>query len=277
MQQLSLWSLCCTFEKEVRLSPCLCYVSILAICHLFLSFFSPAYLNSHVGELLPYFFPLIFTVGGGKALPGPSNAGPSNVGQPDSLYGSFPSVPRDLSPIPSDASVPSIPSIPSYDGNEREQSVNQREARPALPANPVASRGEEAGPSNQPLPVEAYPYTDTEVIGGDSVSAIQLRLLEKDPSPSAAIIGGARLEAQDLFEVKVEIIKLMAGLDPQGDWMGRGALALENPRTATGEESLGKLYSLLGDLQRDGVQSATYSQLKGKVFLRMDPDEHSSA
>lgn len=145
------------------------------------------------------------------------------------------------------------------------------------PANPVASRGEEAGPSNQPLPVEAYPYTDTEVIGGDSVSAIQLRLLEKDPSPSAAIIGGARLEAQDLFEVKVEIIKLMAGLDPQGDWMGRGALALENPRTATGEESLGKLYSLLGDLQRDGVQSATYSQLKGKVFLRMDPDEHSSA
>ena len=41
MQQLSLWSLCCTFEKEVRLSPCLCYVSILAICHLFLLLFSP--------------------------------------------------------------------------------------------------------------------------------------------------------------------------------------------------------------------------------------------
>lgn len=35
----------------------------------------------------------------------------------------------------------------------------------------------EAGPYNQPLPVEAYPYTDTEVIGGDSVSAIQRRLL----------------------------------------------------------------------------------------------------
>lgn len=165
----------------------------------------------------------------------------------------------------------------SWETEDTGSSVNQPVAPPVPPANPVASRGEEAGPSNQPLPVEAYPYTDTEVIGGDSVSAIQLRLLEKYPSPSAAIIGGARLEAQDLFEVKVEILKLMAGLDPQGDWMGRGALALDNPHTATGEESLGKLYSLLGDLQRDGVQSATYSQLKGKVFLRMDPDEHSSA
>ena len=31
-------------------------------------------------------------------------------------------------------------------------SVNQREARPPLPANPVASRGEEAGPSNRAPP-----------------------------------------------------------------------------------------------------------------------------
>lgn len=66
-----------------------------------------------------------------------------------------------------------------------------------------------AGPSNKPLPIEAYPYTDTEVIGGDSVSAIQRRLLEKYPNPSAEILGRTRLEAQDLFEVKVKIIPKM--------------------------------------------------------------------
>ena len=86
-----------------------------------------------------------------------------------------------------------------------------------------------------------------------------------------------RIQAEDLFEVKVEIIQIMAGLDPTGDWMGKGARAFENSRTATGEEPLERLYALLEDLNRGGVQSATYSQLKGKVFLRMDPDEHSSA
>lgn len=90
-----------------------------------------------------------------------------------------------------------------------------------------------AGPSNPPLPVEPYPYTDTEVIGGDSVSAIQRRLLEKDPSPSAEIIQRTRLDAQDLFEVKVDIIRTMAQWDPTGDWMARGAL--DNARTTSGE------------------------------------------
>ncbi|KAI5582037.1 hypothetical protein POPTR_007G062262v4 [Populus trichocarpa] len=85
----------------------------------------------------------------------------------------------------------------------------------------------------------------------------------------------ARIHAEDLFEVKVEIIKLMAVLDPTGDWMGRGARALDNPRTATGEESVGKLYSLLEDLQTNGVQSPSYKKWKGKVFH--DPDMCSSA
>ncbi|CAK7324350.1 unnamed protein product [Dovyalis caffra] len=82
----------------------------------------------------------------------------------------------------------------------------------------------------------------------------------------------ARIHTEDLFEVKVEIIKLMAVLDPTGDWMGRGARALDNPRTATGEESVGKLYALLEDLQTNGVQSPSYKKLKGKVFQRIDPD-----
>ncbi|MBA0873937.1 hypothetical protein Goshw_009501 [Gossypium schwendimanii] len=53
----------------------------------------------------------------------------------------------------------------------------------------------------------------------------------------------ARIQAEDLFEVKVEIIQQMADLDPTGDWMERGARALENLHTATGEGSLEKLYA----------------------------------
>lgn len=134
-----------------------------------------------------------------------------------------------------------------------------------------------AGQANQPPGVVPYPYQPDEVIGGDCVLDIQRRLLAKAPLPSSEVIAMARIQAEDLFEVKVELIRLMAVLDPTGDWMGRGARALDNSRTATGEESLERLFSLLEDLKRGGVQSATYSKLKGKVFLRMDPDEHSSA
>ena len=169
--------------------------------------------------------------------------------------------------------------LESFSGTEDTgSSVNQPVGPPVPPANQVASPGEEAGPSN---PVRPFPYHDDDIIGGDSVRAIEQRFVErlkaKNPSPSLEDYRLARIQAEDQFEVQVDIIQAMAALDPRGDWMGRGALALKNSRTATGEESLEKLYSLLGDLQRDGVQSASFSQLKGKVFLRMDPDEHSSA
>lgn len=124
-------------------------------------------------------------------------------------------------------------------------SVNQPEAGPVPPGNPVASPGEEAGPANQTLQVVPYPYQPDEVIGGDCVLSIERRLLAKYSFPSSEVIQMTRIQAEDLFEVKVEIIKLMAGLDPTGDWMGRGARALENSRTATGEESLEILYALL--------------------------------
>ena len=45
-------------------------------------------------------------------------------------------------------------------------SVNQPEERPAPPANPVASPGEEAGPSNRTPPVVPYPYQEDEILGG---------------------------------------------------------------------------------------------------------------
>lgn len=114
------------------------------------------------------------------------------------------------------------------------------------------------------------------MIGGDSVLSIQRRLLAKDPSPSAEVIQQARIDAEDLFEVKVEIFRVMSGLDPEGDWLGRGARALENSRTSTGEESLGKLYTLLSDLQSRGVNSEAFSLLKERVPLRRDGDEHST-
>lgn len=117
-------------------------------------------------------------------------------------------------------------------------------------------------------PEERFPYHPDEMIGGDSVRSIERRLLEKLNSPTAADIYFAHIKAQDLFEIKVEIVRHMAGLDPEGDWLGRGARALDNPRTATGEPSLEQLYALLEDLNRGGVQSKTFSSLKNKVLSK---------
>ena len=153
--------------------------------------------------------------------------------------------------------------IPNEEGEEVAQPHPQN-----APANPVASRGEEAGPSNWVPPEEKFPYHPDEVIGGDSVSSIERRLLAKVNSPSAEDIYFANVKAKDLFEIKVEIIRHMAGLDPDGDWLGRGARALDNPRTATGEPSLDRLYDLLEDLNRGGVQSKTFSSLKNKVLSK---------
>lgn len=136
----------------------------------------------------------------------------------------------------------------------------------------VATPGEEAGQPNQ----TPYPYQPDEVIGGDSVNAIERRLLAKYEIPSDQVLRMARIEAEDLFEVKVEIRKVMTGLDPTGDWMGRGARALDNPRTATGEESLEKLYTLFESLNRDGVRSETFYELKGRMIHRqMEEPQHS--
>ncbi|CAA0840560.1 Unknown conserved protein [Striga hermonthica] len=118
------------------------------------------------------------------------------------------------------------------------ESVNQPEGRPFHRANPVAPGGEEAGPSNRTPPVVPYPYEPEEVIGGDSVLSIQQRLLAQYPSPSYEAIEMTKMQAEDLFEVKVDIIRLMGVLDPEGDWERRGARALDNPRTATGEQAV---------------------------------------
>ncbi|MBW1279433.1 hypothetical protein, partial [Escherichia coli] len=61
------------------------------------------------------------------------------------------------------------------------------------------------------------------------MEAIERRLLAKYRYPSYEAIQLAHIHAEDLFEVKVNIVKVMARLDPTGDWMGRGARALDNP------------------------------------------------
>lgn len=171
-----------------------------------------------------------------------------------------------------------LESWPKTPETEAGTSVNQPEAGLGPPANPVAPRGGEAGPPNQPPRVVPYPYQENEVVGGDSLELIQRRLLGRFSSPSAHDIQMARIQAEDLFEVKADIIRVMAGLDPTGDWMGRGARALDNPHTTTGEDSLDKLYEKWEDLSRGGVRSQTFWYLKEKVFLRRrNIDEESQA
>ncbi|KAG8387951.1 hypothetical protein BUALT_Bualt02G0074600 [Buddleja alternifolia] len=104
-----------------------------------------------------------------------------------------------------------------------------------------------------PVHVNAYSYQPDEVIGGDSVLSIQKRLLDKSsPLLLPHDINMARIKAEDLFEVKAEIVKLMVVLDSYGDWMGRGARAMDNPHTSTGEPSLERLYVILNDLREGG-------------------------
>nr|YP_010144801.1 hypothetical protein KYW51_mgp24 [Mirabilis jalapa]QQL93532.1 hypothetical protein [Mirabilis jalapa] len=144
-------------------------------------------------------------------------------------------------------------------------SVNQPEGPPFPRANLVS---EEAGPSNQTPPVVPFPYTDTQQIGGDSVSIIQARLLSNNPDPSWERMEQARIDAQDRFEVKVEIFQAMDHWDPAGGWLERGARALDNPRTASGEEPYERLCQLRDDLQQTGPLSDTYAKLKDKLPRR---------
>ncbi|KAJ9535229.1 hypothetical protein OSB04_un001207 [Centaurea solstitialis] len=94
-------------------------------------------------------------------------------------------------------------------------SVNQPPAGPVPPGNAVAPTGEAASPARP----DPFPYQPDEVIGGDSVLSIQRRLLAQYVFPPAEVIDFARIQAEDLFEVKVNIIRQMTVLDPTGDWL----------------------------------------------------------
>ncbi|XP_015167254.1 uncharacterized mitochondrial protein AtMg01010 [Solanum tuberosum] len=148
-------------------------------------------------------------------------------------------------------------------------SVDQPEPEPepghVPPAIQVVPRGNEAGPSNQPPRVVPYLYQQDEVIERDSVQSIQQRLLAKySYTPPIGIMYLAKIKAKDLFELKVQILRIMAVLDLMGDWLGRGAWALGNIRTTTGEHSLDKIHTLLSDLKSRGINFECFSPLKGK-------------
>lgn len=133
-----------------------------------------------------------------------------------------------------------------------------------------------SNPPEKP-PFERFPYEPDEVIGGDCVNSIQRRLLGGHQFPSAEVIYQARIDAEDRFEVKVEIIQKMTVLHPEGDWARKGAWALENTRSTTGEYSLDKLYQFLQDLQKENaVRSPTFRMLKNKVFLRINSIDEGS-
>ena len=125
-----------------------------------------------------------------------------------------------------------------------------------------------APPQPQPPQECAYPGPSEKVIGGDSVDSIRQRFLWNNPFASPFEIQLAEWKAEDQFEVKSLIIKKMAVLDPTGDWMGRGALALENPQTSTGEDSLKNLHKILEDLNRNERKSSNFWKLQEKVFLK---------
>ena len=223
--------------------------------------------------------PFVWKAVVGEALPstGPNGAESSSTWEEDPfelrvLEESFSDSKTDTDSPPAgesqtEESEPSVNqrSLEAPQTEEGSPSVNRRgpeEAGPALPANPVPSGGDEAGPS---VP---YPYRRDKMIGGDSVEAIERRLLAQFAYPSYEDIQLAHIQAEDLFEVKVEIVKVMAGLDPTGDWMGRGARALDNPRTATGEHSLEQLYRLLSALNERGKEAPEFKELKNRVFLK---------
>nr|UIR99346.1 hypothetical protein [Bidens alba var. radiata] len=256
-------------------------------------FFLISFLGAWVKSSFLYFGSFFFFFGGS-----PGNGAERGLSLPSASSG--PLGPEDDS-FAVDVLMESWPT--SMESGDSSATVNQPESRRVPPATHVAPRGDEAGPSNQPEPRRVppaahvaprgdeagpsnqppqgqgvpYPYHPEELIGGDSVSSIQRRLLASNPLPSAEEIGFARIEAEDLFEVKVKIIRRMEVLDPTGDWMRQGARALDSPNSATGESSLERLYVFLEDLRQNGKTSDAFFSLSEKVALRRDDDAGSSA
>ena len=126
------------------------------------------------------------------------------------------------------------------------------ECQPPKPASSIGPNGEGTSGEKLPLPTRDESPVPNPVkrpaVGGDSVESIQWKLLRGNPTPAPFDIVKAKMDAEDLFEVKDEICRLMAKWHPAGDWEERGARALDNPRTSPGEERLERLYAILDDL-----------------------------
>jgi hypothetical protein len=73
------------------------------------------------------------------------------------------------------------------------------------------------------------------------------------------------MQANEIFELKVEILRLMKELDPTGNWENKGALALNEPRSKTGEPKLTKLIEISEDLKENRLNSKYFIGLFSKV------------
>lgn len=215
-------------------------------------------LRLHVfsGMDLTAFFPLVFSVGTVQGLP-------EQAGQP-------PAQPQELELLQRASSSEWFTYTSDLEENSSASGGHSRSTES------VNQPGEQAMPPALPVMQEAANEEDRPIFwnpdylfGGDSKNSIQRRLLSQSHNPSAQDIYLAGIQAEDLFQVKVDIIRQMATLDPEGDWLGRGARALDNPRTKTGEESLANLYKLRDELAQRGISSPSFGDLKMKVFRRL--------
>ena len=69
----------------------------------------------------------------------------------------------------------------------------------------------------------------------------------------------------------MDIIHRMAVLDPTGDWMSRGARALDNPHSINGELSLEHKAALMEDLENAGRESQAFVDLQSRLIFRRGP------
>lgn len=121
--------------------------------------------------------------------------------------------------------------------------------------------------SAEPSNANAFSYDENHTIGGDSVASIRHRILSKKGDIS---FEEAHYLAEDLFEIKAKIIQEMARWDVDGDWMNRGARALDNPSNSskTGEYPLHTLYGFHDDLKDLGPMSNAFASLKDRVLRK---------
>ena len=159
-------------------------------------------------------------------------------------------------------------SAPNQGGQPQEEGCLFQPTQPSPadsrqePTPPHSTEPEAAPPSQS---VSPYPYA-FDLIGGESVEGIKRRLLLRHEGDfTFEVCELARIQAEDLFEAKVEILREMSRLDPEGPWLERGARALDNPRTSTGEESLERLFSILDQLKEGGRESDAFIRLKKKL------------
>lgn len=213
----------------------------------------------------------------------PHNASSSAPREQGELTGTPSSAPREQEElastrIPGGVGERSSPSLPStFDrtvvpGTSSQPAGHIVEGSAAiLPESPSAGNnspkgvGGPGGGESSSAP-HAFPFMEDHALGGDSVASIRSRLLflrdlfEADSFTYQMVA----FEAEDLFEIKAQIIGRMAQLDPEGAWEQRGARALASSRTRTGELSLEVLYKLMDDLEQGGVASEAFLMLKEK-------------